>query len=148
MGGAERGVGERAGDREAEAEEEEEADLDAVDGWMPRRGALVLLLSLWVRSFSVWDLRGGFWWGLGFLLLGFWLEWLSPGMGLSHKPVVPAVLAGVSVDERLLPRLLRRAFKAGADRKGDIDLGKEARTSLSDSLESSSSAQMCCGLPV
>jgi hypothetical protein len=115
---------------------------------VPRSGALVLLLSLWVRSFSVWDLRGGLLCGVGFWLRDFWLEWLSSGVGLPHKPLVPALTVEVSVDERLLPRLLRRAFKAGADKKGDIDLGKEARTSLSDSFESSSSAQMCCGLPV
>jgi hypothetical protein len=78
----------------------------------------------------------------------FWLEWLPPAAGLSHEPFLSVLLFGVSADERLPPRLLRRAFKAEADKKGDIDLGKDARTSLSDSFESSSSAQMCCGLPV
>jgi hypothetical protein len=57
MAGAEEGVCERAGDRDVEVAEEEDLEGEA-EVWPPSKGALVLLLSLWVRSFSVWDLRG------------------------------------------------------------------------------------------
>lgn len=55
------GPGFRAGDLEFDCEgtagEEEEEDLD-LDGSVVV-GALLLLLSPWVRSFSVWARRGG-----------------------------------------------------------------------------------------
>lgn len=66
-------------------------------------------------------------------------------LGRLHKPfAAPPMLSGLSVVDRLLLRLCRRDFMAELDRNGEIDLGKEARTSMSDSLESSSSAQICC----
>lgn len=146
------GAGEADGPCRLEDLELEDAEADRDPTTFPVEGALLLRLSLCVRSFNVCDRRGDLCevlrlsspWPLLLLLL----DSLGALLGLPHKPLAAVAALLSSADDRLLPRFFRRDLMADVDRNGDIDRGSEAKTSWSDSLESSSSAQICRGSPV